>query len=155
MTAFFRFPHTPHIAWLAPGVPRDDKVLSPADAAEVLAGEVVVEEKLDGASLGFSVSPEGQVRPQNRGQYLAPPFHGQFARLGPWLAAHDIKIIFAVPGIVLATVFVTVPDLETVGIYRKARDQWMEGHAPAATYLVVAGLAHRDYLVEIEDIAAG
>ena len=29
--------------------------------------------------------------------------------LGPWLAEHDIKIIFAVPGIVLATVFVTFP----------------------------------------------
>lgn len=29
--------------------------------------------------------------------------------LGPWLATHDIRIIFAVPGIVLATVFVTVP----------------------------------------------
>jgi sulfate transport system permease protein len=29
--------------------------------------------------------------------------------LGPWLAAHDIKIIFAVPGIILATVFVTFP----------------------------------------------
>jgi sulfate transport system permease protein len=29
--------------------------------------------------------------------------------LGPWLAAHDIKIIFALPGIVLATVFVTFP----------------------------------------------
>jgi sulfate transport system permease protein len=29
--------------------------------------------------------------------------------LGPWLSAHDVKIIFAVPGIVLATVFVTVP----------------------------------------------
>ena len=29
--------------------------------------------------------------------------------LGPWLAAHDIKVIFAVPGIVLATVFVTFP----------------------------------------------
>ena len=28
---------------------------------------------------------------------------------GSWLAAHDIKIIFAVPGIVLATVFVTFP----------------------------------------------
>ncbi|QHI96895.1 sulfate ABC transporter permease subunit CysW [Xylophilus rhododendri] len=28
---------------------------------------------------------------------------------GPWLSAHDIKIIFAVPGIVLATVFVTFP----------------------------------------------
>jgi len=29
--------------------------------------------------------------------------------LGPWLLEHDIKIIFAVPGIVLATVFVTFP----------------------------------------------
>jgi len=29
--------------------------------------------------------------------------------LGPWLDAHDIKLIFAVPGIVLATVFVTFP----------------------------------------------
>jgi sulfate transport system permease protein len=29
--------------------------------------------------------------------------------LGPWLHEHDIKLIFAVPGIVLATVFVTFP----------------------------------------------
>ena len=28
---------------------------------------------------------------------------------GPWLSEHDIKVIFAVPGIVLATVFVTFP----------------------------------------------
>jgi sulfate transport system permease protein len=28
---------------------------------------------------------------------------------GPWLADHGIRIVFAVPGIVLATVFVTVP----------------------------------------------
>ena len=28
---------------------------------------------------------------------------------GPWLAEHDIKIIFALPGIVIATVFVTFP----------------------------------------------
>ena len=28
---------------------------------------------------------------------------------GPWLQGHDLKIIFAVPGIVLATVFVTFP----------------------------------------------
>ena len=28
---------------------------------------------------------------------------------GPWLQAHDIKVIFAVPGIVLATIFVTFP----------------------------------------------
>jgi len=29
--------------------------------------------------------------------------------LGPWLRDHDLKVIFAVPGIVLATIFVTVP----------------------------------------------
>jgi sulfate transport system permease protein len=29
--------------------------------------------------------------------------------LGPWLEAHDIHIIFAVPGIILATIFVTFP----------------------------------------------
>ncbi len=29
--------------------------------------------------------------------------------VGPWLSEHDIKIIFALPGIVLATTFVTVP----------------------------------------------
>ena len=29
--------------------------------------------------------------------------------LGPWLMAHDVKIIFAIPGIVLATIFITFP----------------------------------------------
>jgi len=28
---------------------------------------------------------------------------------GPWLQAHDVQIVFAVPGIVLATIFVTFP----------------------------------------------
>lgn len=32
--------------------------------------------------------------------------HGMF---GPWLAEHGIQVIFALPGIVLATVFITVP----------------------------------------------
>jgi len=29
--------------------------------------------------------------------------------IGPWLSDHDIRIVFAVPGIVLATIFVTFP----------------------------------------------
>lgn len=36
-------------------------------------------------------------------------FFGLHGYLGPWLKAHNIEIIFAVPGIVLATVFVTFP----------------------------------------------
>ena len=40
MTAtFFRFPTTPHLAWLAKnGMPRDDKVLSPVEAQALLSG---------------------------------------------------------------------------------------------------------------------
>ena len=34
---------------------------------------------------------------------------GRVGVFGPWLAAHNIKIIFAVPGIVLVTTFVTFP----------------------------------------------
>ena len=34
---------------------------------------------------------------------------GRRGTLGPWLEAHDLKIVFAVPGLVLATVFVTFP----------------------------------------------
>ena len=89
MDDFLRFPHTPHIAWLGTGKPRDDKVLSAAEARALLDANVTVEEKLDGANLGLSVGGDGRVRAQNRGQYLRPPFGGQFARLEPWLAAHE------------------------------------------------------------------
>jgi sulfate transport system permease protein len=34
---------------------------------------------------------------------------GRQSALGPWLSAHDIKIVFAVPGLVLATIFITFP----------------------------------------------
>lgn len=90
MLDFFRFPTTSHLAWLAQdGMPRDDKVLSPAEAQALLAGDVTVEEKLDGANLGLSLSPDGALRAQNRGQYLDQPHAGQFARLPAWLVQHE------------------------------------------------------------------
>jgi len=85
MSDFFRFPHTPHLAWLGEGTPRDDKVLPPVEAEAFLANEVVVEEKLDGANMGISFSSEGDVRVQNRGQYLQLPMRGQFEKLHSWL----------------------------------------------------------------------
>lgn len=88
LTDFFRFPHTPHLAWLGEGSPRDDKVLSPSEVTALLAGDVVVEEKLDGANIGLSLAPDGSLRAQNRGQYLVEPHAGQFARLSAWLAQH-------------------------------------------------------------------
>lgn len=86
MSDFFRFPHTPHIAWLGEGGPRDDKLLSAAEGAELLSGDVVVEEKLDGANVGISFDANGKLRAQNRGSYLEEPFSGQFVRLNAWLA---------------------------------------------------------------------
>ncbi len=93
-TDFFRFPTIPHLAWLAKdGMPRDDKVLSLAEAQVLLSGDVVVEEKLDGANLGLSLSPNGAVLAQNRGQYLGEPYVGQFARLPAWLAQHESSLL--------------------------------------------------------------
>ena len=89
MSDFCRFPHTPHLAWLGSGQPRDDKVLSQKEADGLLAGEVVVEEKLDGANLGISVAPDGSLRLQNRGQYLSRPWSGQFSRLSSWLPSRE------------------------------------------------------------------
>ena len=86
---FFRFPHTPHLAWLGEGSPRGDKVLLPQEVTALLAGDVVVEEKLDGANMGLSLAPDGGLRVQNRGQYLVEPYAGQFARLPAWLAQHN------------------------------------------------------------------
>ncbi|KAG0751655.1 hypothetical protein G6F24_014139 [Rhizopus arrhizus] len=93
MPDFFRFPATPHLAWLAKdGMPRDDKVFSTTEAQALLAGNVVVEEKLDGANLGLSLASDGTLRAQNRGQYLDGPHAGQFARLPAWLTQHEIGL---------------------------------------------------------------
>lgn len=102
MSEFFRFPHTPHLAWLGEGAPRDDKVLSAAEAEALLAGDVVVEEKLDGANMGLSLDAAGRLRAQNRGQYLAEPHAGQFARLPAWLGQHgDALLGTLTPGLML------------------------------------------------------
>jgi len=99
---FFRFPHTPHLSWLGEGTPRDDKVLSPHEASDLLAGEVIVEEKLDGANLGLSLDAQGQIRAQNRGQYLSNPHLGQFSRLPAWLAERSEALhAVLVPGLIL------------------------------------------------------
>lgn len=89
MKDFFRFPRTPHLAWLGEGAPRDDKRMKPSDVEKLLANELIVEEKLDGANLGICVDRDGAIRVQSRGQYLLAPYAGQFVRLGNWLGARE------------------------------------------------------------------
>lgn len=89
MSDFFRFPHIAYLAWLGSGEPRDDKVLAPGEVEILLVGDVTVEEKLDGANLGISFSNDGELRAQNRGEYLHSPFMGQFLHLPEWLSIHQ------------------------------------------------------------------
>ncbi len=87
MTAFFRFPHTPHLAWLGSGAPREDKVLTAAEVQALLSGEVIVEEKVDGANLGLSLGEDGSLRAQHRGRYLElESLSDQWKLLERWLS---------------------------------------------------------------------
>jgi ATP-dependent RNA circularization protein (DNA/RNA ligase family) len=93
MNIFFRYPHTAHLAWLGKELPRDDKVLSHLEATRLLNEDVIVEEKLDGANLGISLTEDGDLSFQNRGQYLAAPFTGQFSRLTGWAMEHKSSLM--------------------------------------------------------------
>lgn len=102
MTGFFRYPHTPHLAWLGTSPPRGDKVLPRLDASALLSGSVTVEEKLDGANLGVSIGDDGLLRFQNRGQYLAAPHAAQFSRLNAWVGQHGHTLLpMLQPGLIL------------------------------------------------------
>jgi enamine deaminase RidA (YjgF/YER057c/UK114 family) len=54
--------------------------------------------------------------------------------------------------LVKVTVFLTRPI--DIPAYRHIRDQALAGARPASTLLIVAGLAHPDWLIEIEATAA-
>jgi ATP-dependent RNA circularization protein (DNA/RNA ligase family) len=94
----FKFPHTPHLAWLAPGFPRADKVLSPSEAKQFLDGPIVVEEKVDGANIGIYFDGTGTMQVKNRGTVLQPGCHPQFQALWPWLAQRHESLHDALRG---------------------------------------------------------
>lgn len=50
--------------------------------------------------------------------------------------------------IIKVTVYLVESD--DVGLYREVRDEMLQGHTCASTLLIVAGLAHPDWTVEIE-----
>ena len=54
--------------------------------------------------------------------------------------------------LVKVTGYLTRPD--EVPLFREVRDALLDGARPASTLIIVAGLAHPDWLVEIEAVAA-
>jgi hypothetical protein len=96
MMDFFRFPSTPHLTWLGTGQPRGDKVLSSTEAQELLSHEILVEEKVDGANIGFSVDDHGTLRVQNRGTFLSrQSAHPQFKPLFRWQQSYEHALVDA------------------------------------------------------------
>jgi len=99
---FFKFPHTPHLLWLARTPCRGDKVFSPQEARAFLEGEVTVEEKVDGTNIGFSLTGSGVLRVQSRGTYLARGAHPQFQPLWSWIETRRSALTEAIgPGLML------------------------------------------------------
>ncbi|MBI5061997.1 MAG: RNA ligase family protein [Desulfatitalea sp.] len=82
---FYKFPSTPHLTVLGNNSIRDDKVLTENERREYLRHEIVIEEKVDGANLGISFNVSGDLRIQSRGEYLQPPYSGQWKKISEWL----------------------------------------------------------------------
>jgi len=84
-----KYPSTQHLAWLGRENVRDDKVLTPAEVRSFLSESAVVEEKVDGANLGLSFGKAGELRFQNRGNWLARKLTRQWESLRVWAADHE------------------------------------------------------------------
>jgi len=90
---FVKFPHTPHLTWLSGRPLREGGVLSDSEAKSFLQGDVIIEEKVDGANIGISVSAEHALIVQNRGAYIDRPMPAQFQPLGGWLASRSDQLL--------------------------------------------------------------
>lgn len=86
---FVKFVRTPHLLSTGTTLPRGDKLLAPDEATALLRRPAAVEEKVDGACIGFSVASDGQVRVQSRGRYLTRGEQGQFRPLWSWLVGRE------------------------------------------------------------------
>ncbi|WP_206601083.1 RNA ligase family protein [Pseudophaeobacter leonis] len=71
--------------------------MSAEEQQAFLKNDLIVEEKLDGANIGISRAPNGKLRVQNRGSYLAAPYRGQFSRLPSWLAMNSDRLQEVLP----------------------------------------------------------
>jgi len=86
---FRKFPRTRHIVDMGSAT-RDDLLYTEAEAKEFYAKghPVSIEEKVDGANLGLSISTEGEIRAQNRSHYVNSSTHRQFGQLDAWIEQH-------------------------------------------------------------------
>ena len=86
-----KFPRTKHIMNLG-AMTRDDLLMDKLDIETMLKGEVTVEEKIDGANMGFRLV-DGQISAQNRSHYVCSESHAQFKKLDQWIHMHKFDLM--------------------------------------------------------------
>lgn len=91
------------------------------------------------------------VRPDGA---IAEDFAAQIAQCFANVEAVLAGAGMTVSDVVKLTVYAVPVGPETVKSYREARDRWLSGHAPAATYIANVALADPRFLVEVEAVAA-
>lgn len=81
----FKFPRTSHLIDVGGATP-DDIVSRDANLGREVVGRVIITEKIDGANMGFSLSPDrSNILVQNRSHFVNPETHEQFKKLGKWI----------------------------------------------------------------------
>jgi len=84
-----KFPRTRHLLNL--GASTLDDIVE--ESFSVLPGTITVEEKIDGANIGFSLDADGTLLVQNRSHYISHAEHAQFRPLQPWLARFRTSLV--------------------------------------------------------------
>lgn len=84
-----KFPRTHHIFDAGgTGVSRDDLLLNDEEIEEYLGCQLHLEEKVDGANLGISITEDWKIVFQNRSHYVTYETSSQFKGLKAWQDAH-------------------------------------------------------------------
>eukprot|EP00747_Dinoflagellata_sp_TGD_P077557 gnl/TRDRNA2_/TRDRNA2_159640_c1_seq1.p1 gnl/TRDRNA2_/TRDRNA2_159640_c1~~gnl/TRDRNA2_/TRDRNA2_159640_c1_seq1.p1 ORF type:complete len:786 (+),score=169.28 gnl/TRDRNA2_/TRDRNA2_159640_c1_seq1:70-2358(+) len=87
---FFKFPTTPHVLDLGATLTESDRLLSPDDARRFFDGSttVHVEEKIDGANCGISLTKDYELQFQNRSHHVTSAYASQWKGLDDWKEQH-------------------------------------------------------------------
>jgi atypical dual specificity phosphatase len=98
------FPRTPHLINLGAATSDDEVIFKQtgkdSDAAiderikQVCKGgsTIVIEEKVDGANMGFRLMADGSIAVQNRSHFVTSKSGEQFKRLDVWLETHSAQL---------------------------------------------------------------
>ena len=91
-SSIIKFTRTKHLINFGSAT-RDDLLCTKDEQAPFLKYMVYIEEKVDGANLGISITKEYKIQVQNRSHYVDSSYHAQFKLLDKWIAQHSSDII--------------------------------------------------------------